>query len=598
MGGDNLRAITTSPRLGRWKALVLVLSAIVGTHAMIFGVGALPIHTGLTYSYPAANVDLTDYTAPPGYVRVKEAAPGRRFHDAGIRVGDAIRFDRPRDLRRTAFAGEESMGVSIIRDGRSTHAFIPMPPATTASWLPGALATALLALFMVLAGGLIASRARQASGVLLGATMVAMGMPGSFPYEWENLVVPWFPVSPFWLLIQSLAPIGILAFAMMQRAKVTGRDVTRPWRAMFAVYAATLAATWLADLYTEFAFREVPVLGAMAFLSLVHWSGPIVACGLLVQAASKTAGQDRTRLGFLAAALGFYFIGQTFIGFIINMSGNDFSLGNPLAALRLAISATGVGIFLYAMLRHRVVDLGFAVNRTLIYGVLSTTLLLAFFFLEWGAEQIVPAGMREANMLMSAGIAFGLFVVFHRVRDWVEKGVETLFFRSWRDNDARLSRFLKDAAYVTRADALTQSALAEFARYTGGARVGVYAVGDDGSARLQSGDGLPPRVEADHPVMVRLRADREALHDDLPETLGAALVLPMILRTEIRGFALIGAKPSGEDYRPDEREALAGAAQRVGMDIHALEIDRLEAEVRRLKSPRPLRAGSRRVAPS
>ena len=597
MSGDTLQSDAAPPRLLRWKALVLILAAIVGTHATIFGLGALPINTGLSYAYPAGVVDLTDYTAPPGYVRVTTAAPDGRLHAAGVRVGDAIRFDRPGDLRRTAFVGGESLGLSIVRDGRSAHTFIQMPAATTASWLPGSLANALLALFMVLAGGLIAIRARQASGVLLGAAMVAMGMLGSFPYEWENLLVPRFPISPFWSLIMTLAPIGILAFAMMQRASVTGRDVTTPWRVMFPVYVATLAAIWFAELYTEYAFRAVPVLGAMAFISLVHWIGPIVACGLLFQAARETVGQDRTRFGFLGVALGLYFLGTAFIGMIINMSGNDFSLGNPLAVLGLTASAIGVAVFLYAMLRHRVVDLGFAVNRTLVYGVLSTTLLLAFFFLEWGAEQVVPVEMREASILMSAGIAFGLFVVFHKVRDWVEKGVETLFFRAWRDNDARLGRFLKDAAYVTRAEALIQASLAEFARYTGGARIGVYRVDDHGRARLEAGVG-PPVVEADEPVMVRLRADREALHDDLPQTLNAVLVLPMILRTEVRGLILVDAKPSGEDYRPDELEALAAAAQRIGMDLHALDIDRLEAEVSRLTAPGPARRGPRRVGVS
>ena len=125
-----------------------------------------------------------------------KAAPGRLFHTAGVRVGDAIRFDRPRDLHRLAFQGGESVGLSIVRDGRSTHAFIRIPSAETSPGFPGSFASALLGLFMVLAGGLIATRALQASGVLLGASMVAMGMPGSFPYEWENLVVPWFPFAP------------------------------------------------------------------------------------------------------------------------------------------------------------------------------------------------------------------------------------------------------------------------------------------------------------------------------------------------------------------------------------------------------------------
>lgn len=597
MVGDISQTDTPAPRLRWWKALVLVLAVTVAAHSTNFALLGLPINTSLSSFYAGGNVDLTDDTAPPGYVRVVDAEPGRALHRSGIRIGDAIRLDRPTDLWRTAFRIGEPLGVTILRDGRSMHAFIDLRPRPV-RWRGADLANALLALFIVLAGSLIATRARQASVVLLGATMVAMGMLGSYLYGWENLIVPWLPVGPFWSLIMSLGAIGILAFAIVQRASVTGRAVSPLWRILLTVYGATLAAVWFADSYSLYAFREVPLLGVRGFSVFLQWCGPIVACGLLIKAGSETSGQDRTRFGFLAAALGLYFFGQSFIGSIINMTGNDFSLANPLAVLGLAARAAGVGVFLYAMLRHRVVDLGFAVNRTLIYGVLSTTLLMAFFFLEWGAEQIIPAGMREANVLMSAGIAFGLFVVFHKVRDWVEKGVETLFFRSWRDNDARLSRFLKDAAYVTRADALMQAAHVEFARYTGGAMVGVYAVDDDGSAHLRLGHSLPPRVEADHSVMVRLRADREALHDDLPETLAATLILPMILRTEVRGFVLIGAKPSGEDYRPDEREALAGAAQRIGMDLHALEIDRLEAENRSLRSPRPTRVGSRPVAAS
>ena len=60
MSGDTLQSDAAPPRLLRWKALVLILAAIVGTHATIFGLGALPINTGLSYAYPAGVVDLTD----------------------------------------------------------------------------------------------------------------------------------------------------------------------------------------------------------------------------------------------------------------------------------------------------------------------------------------------------------------------------------------------------------------------------------------------------------------------------------------------------------------------------------------------------------
>lgn len=587
--GHRAQRDQASPPLRWWKASVIALAAIVVAHTGMFGVGALPINTGLGYFTPLMSVDLTDHSARPGYVRVAGLTPTRLFFKAGLQKGDQVRFDRPRDVNRTAFRSEEPLGLSVIRDARTTHLTIHAPKAETAPWAPEAFATVMLAIFMILAGVLIAIRAQQGSGILLGASMVSMGMVGSFSYEWENLLVPWLPMTPFWSLIMILASVGVLAFALIQSAEATGRRVTNVWRVVFAAYLIAQAASWLAGLYSDYVFREIPVFGGVLYSAVVLWLGPLVACGLLIHAAYQTRGQNRTRLGFLAAALGLYFFGGTFLGVVINMTGNDFSFSNPVAVLRLAATAAGVGVFLYAMLRHRVVDLGFAVNRTLVYGVMSTALLLAFFFLEWGAEQIVPVEMREANLLVSAGIAFTLFLIFHKARDWVEKGVETLFFHAWRDNDAHLGRFLKDAAYINQSMPLRQAALKEFGRYTGGATVGVYEVERDGSARLKAGHSLPPSIEANHPVLVRLRADREPLENELPETLEADLVLPMILRTEVRGFVLIGAKPSGEDYRPDERDTLTVATQRIGMDLHALEIDRLEAEVQRLTDRKPSR---------
>ncbi|NEX95363.1 hypothetical protein, partial [Caulobacter sp. 17J65-9] len=106
----------------------------------------------------------------------------------------------------------------------------------------------------------------------------------------------------------------------------------------------------------------------------------------------------------------------------------------------------------------------------------------------------------------------------------------------------------------------------------------------DGYALVGGGlPGLSARLSADLPALVRLRAEREPLDGDAAEGLHAALVLPMLHRTEVTGLVLLAPKLSGDGYRPDEREQLARAARHVGLDLHALSIDALETEASDLK---------------
>lgn len=375
----------------------------------------------------------------------------------------------------------------------------------------------------------------------------------------------------------ALAPIGVFGFALIQRARATRRAISRTWKAVFWVYVAAEAVDFLNSCYASLAIAHPPLPMSFIFTILISWSGSLLALGVLIRGAVETTGEDRTRFGFLAAALGFYFGGTAFTGMFINLTGNDFSFNNPVAVAGQILACLGVVIFLYAALRHRVVDLGFAVNRTLVFGTLSTTLLFTFFFLEWGAEQIIPSDMREASLLASAGIAFVLFLVFHKVRDWVEKGVETLFFRQWRNKEAELRRFVRQAAFVTRADALRTSTIAAFSRFADGAAVALYRRDGEGYVRVEGAvAGMAEGLDPDTPALVRLRAELDPLEEGLPE--GAALILPLVQRKDLTGFFVLGPKPSGELYRPDELEILAEAAGRIGLDLHGLRLEALEAE--------------------
>ena len=52
----------------------------------------------------------------------------------------------------------------------------------------------------------------------------------------------------------------------------------------------------------------------------------------------------------------------------------------------------------------------------------------------------------------------------------------------------------------------------------------------------------------------------------------------MLNRSEVIGFAMLGAKLSGEQFRPDEIELIGTATRQVGQDLHALKVEQLELD--------------------
>lgn len=564
-------------RLGWFKALALLLAAMVMSHGITYAVLGFPGDSRRVRSEAANAFDLTPRITQPGYLEVQRVEPDGQLAGAGIREGDSIRFEHPWDASRTILPAHTRFNLTILRDGRTIPTSFITGSSRPRGWNPERLLSAFTCLFMALAGVVIALRARAAAGVLLGASLMAMAHMGSYPFAWENDIVRYFHLPTLWGAIMALAPVGVFGFALIQRARTTGRAISRTWTGVFWVYVAAAAGDFLNTSYASLAIAP-PLLPMSYVVSiLLIWSGYFLALGVLIRGAVETAGEDRTRFGFLAAALGFYFSGTTLTGMFINLTGNDFSFNNPVAVAGQILACVGVAVFLYAALRHRVVDLGFAVNRTLVFGALSTTLLFTFFFLEWGAEQIIPSDMREASLLASAGIAFVLFLLFHKVRDWVERCVETLFFRQWRNKEAELRRFVRQAAFVTRADALRTSTITEFSRFADGAAVALYRRDGDGYIRVEGAvAGMAERLDPDTPALVRLRAELDPLEEGLPE--GATLILPLVQRKDLTGFFVLGPKPSGELYRPDELEVLAEAAGRIGLDLHGLRLEALEAE--------------------
>jgi hypothetical protein len=243
-------------------------------------------------------------------------------------------------------------------------------------------------------------------------------------------------------------------------------------------------------------------------------------------------------------------------------------------------------LFMYALLQHRVVDIGFAINRALVFGAFTGFLLVSFGIAEWLIDHVVTFEQREKSVLIDGSIAIGIFLLFHRVRDWIEQAIERIFFRSWHAKEAELNHFLATAPHFSDPNTLAAAFLTAVDAYAGSRGSGLYSLAEAGHFVLERStlSSLPSELGADHALVVEMKTFASAVQLASPLALAsAAIALPMVRRSDLVGFLVIGQKIARDIYRPDEVENLARAARQVGFDLYALRLDQIERRRRALE---------------
>jgi hypothetical protein len=360
-------------------------------------------------------------------------------------------------------------------------------------------------------------------------------------------------------------------------------------RVILLGYAASVSVAMALVFYSLAISTALPVVGnALELSSYLVYAGLIAAAWSLFVGWRRSARQAQQRYAILLLGVALILLSQilqTTTNFLLTGPGTPAGFWVDIGNLLAGVFAPA--LLAYAVLRHRVFDLSFAVNRTLIFSIVSAILLLTFGLAEWIVNDQLGIQALRDNPLVAAAIALGLFLMFNRVHRVVEGAVETLFFRSWRENEAALRRFMREASFVQKGDVLARDFAAALRRFTSGAEIAIYLRGESSGYDLAEGvlAGVAASIDADEPTLVAMRADKAAVDVDASRSsLKATLALPMINRHEIEGFVLLGAKPSGLAYRPDEKEALAQAVEKVGLDLHALKVEELERRVANLET--------------
>jgi hypothetical protein len=497
---------------------------------------------------------------------------GSPLAQLGAAIGDTVILDRIDD-DIDAFLVNVPVGLTLVHHGVATHHFVNAlaSPNTTSfqlQYFASQLGRALCLLFALLIGFKQAgSRVYRTLAVyfLLCAFngRPVLVPPGAFRtfgelLYWSTFIPGAYLVTQFAVQYPNEQPTGL-------RAVIAAR--------LGLIRAATVVMNCYMVWWATGHAAPQCYLGALIFVVTMT----VLLLAALVDGWRSSTGADRQRHIWLLVSIGTANFFSLLTGLPI-----DWRIGGVRVLAFLGDASTlfmEIGIA-YAVLRHRVFNFGFAINRAIFYSATSLILLISFGIVEWLSEQFLHFEAREANVLIDGAIALAVYLTFHKIKHAFEHGLERLFFHKWHQNEAGLRQFIKKAAHISATADLVRTFHAELTRFSGGANCVIYQKNAHGDYEALCYPETTPaeRIGKNDDISVSLMAAQAPItvgetHASHARQLG----LPMYHRGTLHGYVLMGIKPSGDDYRPDEIAVLGFAAHQIGLDLHALQIEHLSS---------------------
>lgn len=491
----------------------------------------------------------------------------------GLREGDEILLSRMTMPARTAIAWNntptqtgragETIALAVRRGGSVFSVPYPLRYANT---LTRFIAQLGFKFFLLAVGVFVLWRGRERAATVLGIWCLGVGV--GLPDAWWGglpiggrvfggaLTAALWTYSPLmlYLVVESIAT------GVSRRAVLISRTAmlitVAPALVLNTVNATAQAQTGCAFVY----LAPWAVNGAFSAAQLV-----IIA--FFIVSYMRTTGLARQRVRWI------------FWAFMISRFGVLLNLFNRLLVHPVHLSGAEwltVMIFplgcAYAILRHRIIDVNFVLNRTLIYTILTSLAVGIFVLLEHFLNAVAVS--REGSLAVELAVALGLGLSFNAAHKRTERFLDRTLFRGKYEAAVALQQLSDDAAYMENPETLLESATREIPRVMGTRGAAIYER-VDGSYALAAAaglSGLPAEVEVDDPAFVRLRKHLSQVDlGEVRSVLGSdGIAFAFSVRGQLTGAFICGPRNNDETFAPDEVALVRNVIHEIGAELHAM----------------------------
>jgi hypothetical protein len=336
---------------------------------------------------------------------------------------------------------------------------------------------------------------------------------------------------------------------------------------------AAVASIWLASSGAETAVFNFIVLCAMALIALF-----VVATLIVAYIQGAPAERQRRRWVFLLLGLGLTAVGID----LAVLAAAGYNVVVDVVTL-MFIGSIPFGLA-YVILRHRVLDVGFVINRAVVYSVVSVIVVGIFVLLETLLGKYVENTSHATSVAVQLAVALALGFSIRYVHARVDRFVDNVLFRERHLSEAAIRTFAQEASYFTDLDALLCACVRTVERYAHARGAGVWLCDDSGRYRARANTfAISPEIDENDPAAVSMRARHVSVHvRECDSGLPGVRAFPMIVRGELLGILVCGQKFDDEAYAPDEEGALASLAAALGHAVDGIEVRELRRRLAQL----------------
>jgi len=508
--------------------------------------------------------------------RVLSVRPGSPAARAGIRPGDSISFGSTALERARVQYALPGTRVTVFVNGAQKTLVAPKGSFPTLLVAPSIIRLAFLAVAALLAWRRPEDSAARVLVLFLFCYALLLGLP--------NNLMPTPLLSFIVLQIGSTILLLTGTGAAATFAAQFPSGVAKPVPRRLARTAQILVALGVVLTIVVGAF-SLPDRGIALVNNAIAWIFIAIAALVVVTlavayAAGAQSERQRRRWVFLMLGIG---LAAVLIDVAVQTTLGYSQIVDLATLLCIGVIPFGLA---YVILRHRVIDVGFVLNRAVVYGAVSVIIVGIFVIVESLTSKYVEQHSQAGSIALQLAVALTLGFSIRFIHARVDRVVDSVLFRQRHLDEEAIKDFTHDAHYITSGDVVLERCVTVSLKHGRATKAGIWL--RDGSKTYRSHDsnfGSSAGIDENDPALVAMRARRVVadLHV-LGSTLPGTVAFPMIVRGELIGTLVCGAKEQGEAYAPDETAALRDMASAVGHALDAMRIRELEDRVAQLET--------------
>jgi hypothetical protein len=538
--------------------------------------------------------------APGGWQKIQAIDPRSPLRAAGASIDDEVRI-RPGDGFLRDLRVDEQIPAELRSGGKQSQLSlqpVPDPDFSVGRVALGFVSGWLARLMALVIGALMVLRRAENSSlralafylILQSASGWYLPLPGGWFHD--QGVVWLFP------LLDEAAALAALWSALQARGD---RPIWRHRlvRATFGVFVLLLAlplARWSlqwriggdAAIWTT-----LPVLNWLTSPT-GYWVVRLLLVAAVVVSFARSRhgarGVMRQRMSWVGVALGVplaWSAVQDVLWAIWEFpSHRQPSMGSWPFLVQDITFLIGCLILVWAVLRHRVFNLGVVVQRALVFSIVSTALMIVLGLGKWLTETWLRTSGRQHNFVYDAVTAMAVVGTFAILQSRVTLLANRVFFRSWQEKAQALRDFVEGAIQSNDSAGIRSRFVQAVDAFTGASGSALYAADEDGNLRCAHAtlENAPVLIErsselASSLIQAKGKIDVSRLVDGIV----ADWAFPMIVHGHMSGALLVGPRRDGVAYRPEELVRLEESARHIALGFEALRVAELERAHRELE---------------